>query len=562
MGSASFLELARLCEGLEGIASKRRMVELVSGFLRNLKEDELAPAVRMIIGRPLDEQDPKELGLSFASIVDVVSDLTGVSPSKFSEFYQATGDVGESVKLAFQQARQIAMQKTLLEVPLTILEVQCALDAIASATGPRSRIRKESVLRSLFSRSSPIEAKCLVKVIGSEMRHGFSEGLMEEAIARAFGAQLELVRKANMLAGSLGFVAQIAKKEGARGLASVTISVFRPVKPMLAEAAENVREALREHGGETCFEYKLDGARIQIHKRGTEVRIFSRRLSDVTRSLPDVVEVVRRELRALEAVVEGEVVALSTDGKPKPFQHLMRRFRRIQDVEALIHKIPVRLYLFDALYVNGEILIDKSYVERRKLLKQIAGSIPLTKSLITRSVEEAEPMLQDALAEGHEGLIAKQLNSPYVPSMRGKRWLKIKPVLDTLDLAIVAADYGHGYRHAWLSDYYLAARNPGTGEFEVIGKCYTGLTDKEIEEMTQRLLNLKIGQRGRTVFVEPKVVVEVAFAEVQKSPHYDSGYALRFARIVRIRDDKPPTEADTIQRVREIYERQFLAKGK
>jgi DNA ligase-1 len=326
--------------------------------------------------------------------------------------------------------------------------------------------------------------------------------------------------------------------------------------------ADNVADALKEHDGKTAFEYKLDGARVQIHKLGDEVRIFSRRLTDVTESLPEIVETVRKKVKAKEVILEGEVIAIDSLGYPIPFQHLMRRFRRVHAIEDAAEKIPVKLYLFDILYLNGKSLISASYLQRRQVLTENVGEIPLTTQRVTDKAEEAEQFLKEAINAGHEGLMAKKIDSPYTPGIRGKRWLKIKPVLDPLDLVIVVAEYGYGRRHEWLSDYYLAVRDYKTGEFFTVGKTFKGLTDAEIIEMTKRLKELVVKEEHRRVIVIPKIVVEVMYNEIQKSLKYKCGMALRFARISHIREEKTPEEADTLQRVREIYERQFLKKGR
>ncbi|MEM3453272.1 MAG: ATP-dependent DNA ligase, partial [Candidatus Hadarchaeum sp.] len=314
--------------------------------------------------------------------------------------------------------------------------------------------------------------------------------------------------------------------------------------------------AIEAHGGTTNFEYKLDGARVQIHKRRGEIRIFSRRLSDVTESLPEIKNLVLQELRADEAIVEGEVIAVGKDGQPLPFQSLLQRFRREREVERVAKEIPVRLQLFDLLYLDGRSLVDCSYEERRERLKTIVGDIELTEQLTTSRADLGKDFLERALRAGHEGLMAKKPGSAYVPGVRGKLWLKIKPILEPLDLVIVGAEFGYGRRHRWLSDYYLAARDENTGKFEIIGKTFKGLTDEEIKEMTRELQKLVIRQEGRRVWVLPKMVVEIAYNEIQRSPKYPSGMALRFARIIRLRPDKSPIEADTIQRVRGIFERQ------
>jgi len=386
--------------------------------------------------------------------------------------------------------------------------------------------------------------------------------MMELAVSEAFQIPLDVIQRGSMLAGDIAEVAAIAKVKGKEGVLKIQFQLFRPIKPMMAQTAADVTEALREHKGESAFEYKLDGARIQIHKLGDKVKVYSRRLTDVTESLPEVVQLIRDQVKAHEVILEGEVIAVGEDGNPMLFQHLMRRFRRVHDVEGMTRQVPIQLYLFDFLYLEGQSLITNPYLERRKKLKKISGNISLTKQVITIDPEEAEQFLGEAINGGHEGLMAKKLDSPYTPGVRGKRWFKIKKALEPLDLVVVAAEWGYGRRHNWLSDYYLAARDPETGESLMVGKTFKGLTDKEIIHMTKRLKELAVKEERGLVVVVPKIVVEVAYNEIQKSPKYKCGMALRFARITRIRDDKSPEEADTIRKVREIYEKQFEKKAR
>jgi DNA ligase-1 len=558
--AALFRDLAELCEKLEGMRRRTVMVGLVADFLKSLRPEEVEPAVSMVLGRPLPEQSRQKLEVSWATLSEIIRRLTGVEWEVFLRAFSETGDVGAAARIVFERGR-VKRQALLFGRALTILEVRRSLELIAESSGPGSRERKERQIEALLSLASPLEAKYLVKIFIGEMRTGFSEGLMEQAVSKAFQIPFETVQWACMVMGDIGLVAETAKTMGLEGLLKVGFRVFRPVKLMLAQMAGNLEEALKEHGGKSAFEYKLDGARVQIHKKGGEVKIFSRRLTDVSESLPEIVETVRENVKAGEAILEGEVIAVDAAGNPLPFQHLMRRFKRIREVEDMTWKIPVRLYLFDILYLNGESLIKLPYMQRRSLLAENAGKIPLTKQLVSGSLEEAELFLKEALTCGHEGLVAKKPESEYTPGIRGKNWLKIKPCLEPLDLVIVAAEYGYGRRRNWLSDYYLAARDGETGEFYTVGKTFKGLTDSEIIEMTQRLKQLTIREDYRRVIVTPKIVVEVAYNEVQKSPKYKCGMALRFARITRVREDKSPEEADTIQKVKEIYEKQFLKKG-
>jgi len=453
-------------------------------------------------------------------------------------------------------------QLTLLERELTVMEVRLRFDALADTVGAGSKEKKERLIKALLSASSPLETKFLVRIFIHEMRTGFYEGLMEQAVSQAFQIPLEIVQKAVMVIGDVGEAAAIAKEQGEEGLAKARFRVFRPIRLMMAQTAADVSEALNVHSGKAAFEYKLDGARVQIHIRGNEVKIFSRRLTDVTVSLPEVTDIIQKNVEAENAILEGEVIAVDSQGNPVPFQYLMRRLKRVHAVGKMVEEVPVRLYLFDVLYLNGESLISTPYDLRRKILSDNIGQILQTDQLVTDNVEEAERFLEAAMDAGHEGLVAKEINSEYTPGIRGKHWLKVKPVLDPLDLVIVAAEYGYGRRHEWLSDYHLAARDVEEGEYLIVGKTFKGLTDEEIIKMTGKLKKLIITEVGRKVTVVPKIVVEVLYNEIQKSPKYKSEMALRFARISRIREDKTPEEADTIQKVREIYTKQFLKKSK
>ena len=556
-----FRALADLCEKLEATTKRLLMIDLVANFLRQLQADEVEPATSMILGRTFPKWDQRVLEVSWATMSGIIQRLTNIDWKEFIDAFGKTGDIGAATKTVFERGK-IRKQATLVEKPLTILEVRRSLEAIAESTGFGSRERKERLLEALLGGATPLEAKYIVKVLIGEMRTGFHEGLMELAVSKAFNIPLEVVQNAGMLVGDTAEVAAIAKTQGKEGVLRLQFKLFRPLKPMLAQTAEDVNEALKEHGGETAFEQKLDGARIQIHKSIGQVRVYSRRLTDVTESLPEIVLLVQGQVKAREAILEGEVIAVGEDGSPLPFQHLMRRFRRVHEIEEMTRRIPVRLYLFDVLYLDGQSLIANPYVERRKKLSEIVGNLPLTRQIVTSSSQEAEKFLKEAMDEGHEGLVAKKLDSPYTPGIRGKRWFKIKRPLEPLDLVIVGAEYGYGRRHDWLSDYYLAARDAETGEFLAVGKTFKGLTDEEIIQMTQRLKESAVKEEHRRVVVVPKIVVEVAYNEIQKSPKYKCGMALRFARITRIREDKNPEEADTIQKVVEIYEKQFEKKAK
>jgi len=524
-----FSELVELCKALESTTKRTEKRQLIASFLRQVRPEEVSPAVLLITGSLFPEVDESH-----------VLEIGGATLGKVIR--------GEG-------------QTTLLKKPITVLEVHRVLEEVAEASGKGSRRRKESLLEGLFTRLSSTEKEFLVRFIFGEPRIGVWEGVMLEGIAEAVGVPLSLVRSAHMFTGNLGQVAEVALTGGEKALKSIGIRLFTPVKAMLAEMSYDLSDVLKQHGGRTAFEYKFDGARIQIHKRGDEIRVFSRRLSDVTSSLPDVVEVAKESLSAKEVIVDGEVIAVGAEGNPLPFQDLMRRFRRVHGIEKTTEMIPLRLKLFDVLYLDGRSLIEETYEHRWRILSTICREDLLAERIITGNLSEAEEFLKKAMKAGHEGLMAKRLDSDYTPGMRGKKWFKIKPA-ESLDLVIAAADWGYGRRTGWLSNYHLAAWDEDEGAYKVIGKTFKGLTDEEFKEMTKRLQEIKERETRYTVYVQPKVVVEVAFNEIQKSPHYASGFALRFARITRIREDKAPEDADTLKRVRELYEDQFKYKAK
>jgi DNA ligase-1 len=373
---------------------------------------------------------------------------------------------------------------------------------------------------------------------------------MVEAVAKAAGLPAADVRRAVMLAGDLGVVAEATLAEGAAGLARFAVQLFRPVQPMLAQPAEDAEDALGRLG-EAAFEWKLDGARIQVHKGGDEVRVFTRKLNEVTAAVPEIVEVTRR-LPVPELILDGEAIALRPDGRPQPFQLTMRRFGRKLDVEAMRKALPLRSFFFDALALDGETLIDRPGRERIAALDAaLPGDLRIPR-IVTGRPDVAEEFVKGALEQGHEGAMAKALDAPYEAGRRGAGWLKVKRA-HTLDLAILAAEWGHGRRRGFLSNLHLGAYDPAENGFVMLGKTFKGLTDQMLAWQTEKLLTLEIGRDDYTVYVRPELVVEIAYNDLQASPHYPGGLALRFARVKAYREDKRAEDADTIDTVRALF---------
>jgi DNA ligase 1 len=432
---------------------------------------------------------------------------------------------------------------------LEVLEVDRALEGLAAVQGPGSEQRRRDLLQRTLTRATREEQQFLTRLLLGELRQGALEGLMLDALAKASGLKPERVRRAAMMAGGATQIARAVIEEGESGLAKFEIRLFRPVQPMLAQTAEDVNEALQELD-EAALEYKFDGARVQAHKSGDEVIVFSRSSKDVSAAVPEVVQAVQA-LPAKDLILDGEVLSLDERGRPHPFQITMRRFGRKLEVERMAREQPVVPFWFDLMYLNGMPLIDEPQARRFAALSELVPPDMVVPHLVTGEVERGEDFLHEALERGHEGVMAKSTSAGYAAGARGQSWLKIKRAR-TLDLVVLAAEWGNGRRQGWLSNLHLGARDTDNGGFAMLGKTFKGLTDEMLAWQTQELLKLEIARDGNTVYVEPKLVVEIAFNEIQVSPRYLSGLALRFARVKRYRTDKPTAEADTFETVQKL----------
>ncbi len=499
----SIRAFADLCEQLESTGSRKKKTELLSRLLRSVDPDEIGAVVLLMLGRAFPESDSRTLDVGYATI---------------------------------SKAWSSKRQSMLIEEELTLNGVISILDKIARTQGAGSRKVKEHLLQNLFGRVTARERDYLARSLFGEMRTGVSEGVILDSIALSSGAgSNDEVRNAYMLSGNLPKVAEIAILRPEE-LSRIGPEAFVPFKPMLAESVGSIEEAIAILG-EAAFEFKLDGARVQIHKKGDDVRVYSRRLTDLTESLPEVVETSRKAVTNDTAILEGEVIAFRD--RPLPFQHVMRRLTRVHNVKGQQDAVPVKLFLFDVLMREGESLVNLASRDRWRALEETVPRDLLVPRIVTSEVSVGSQFFNLSLSEGHEGLMAKSLDSAYAVGRRGKKWLKIKKA-QTLDLVIIAAEWGYGRREGWLSDYHLAAVS-GSG-YAMVGKTFKGLTDEEFKWMTQRLLDTAIRKSDHVVEVRPTLVVEVAFDEIQESPTYESGLALRFARIKNIRHDKDPAQ--------------------
>jgi DNA ligase-1 len=449
---------------------------------------------------------------------------------------------------ALGDARRIAPADN---ATVDLAEVDEAFGGILSASGPGSTHARAGILGRLLARLTGAEQDFIIRLIAGDLRQGALEGVLVDAVARASELPAARIRRATMLAGALAPVARVALTEGDAGLARFLLQPFQAIQPMLADSAADVGDAMTILG-EAALEYKLDGARIQLHKVDDEVRVFSRNLRDVTIAVPEAVALARA-LPAREIILDGEVIALTPGGAPHPFQITMRRFGRKLDVERLRQELPLTPFFFDVLYLDGVPLLDEPLASRTAILADRLRGANLVPRIVTSNGDVAAAFAREAVAAGHEGVMAKSVDGLYAAGRRGSAWLKVKQA-HTLDLAILAAEWGSGRRRGSLSNLHLGARDEQRGGFVMLGKTFKGLTDEMLAWQTARLLELEIGRDDYTVYVRPELVAEIAFNDVQVSPHYPGGLALRFARVKRYRTDKTAAEADTFAAVQKIFQ--------
>ena len=434
---------------------------------------------------------------------------------------------------------------------LSLRALDTALQNIAGVRGAGSTARRLQLLTELWSSATSSEQRFIAGLLLGELRQGAVESLVLDAASVAAKVPSELLRRAFMLSGDLAATVQLAFERGEEALHGVSLELFRPVLPMLAEPAADVESALAQLPA-AAFEYKMDGARIQVHRRADEVRVYTRTGNDVTGAVPEVVELAQ-SLAEPELVLDGEVIALRPDGKPYPFQETMRRFGRKLDVDSMRQTLPLSAFFFDCLYSAGRSLLDAPTSERIAILEVIVPAAARVPRLVTNDKAAAESFAAAALAAGHEGVMAKACDAPYAAGKRGANWLKIKRA-HTLDLVVLAAEWGSGRRKGWLSNLHLGALEAQTGQFVMLGKTFKGLTDELLTFQTKALLERETHRDTYTVFVRPELVVEIAVSDIQKSPRYPAGLALRLARVKRYRPDKPAEQASTLDEVRALYD--------
>ena len=512
-GSNLLNDLVATSQSVGEHAARRTKIARMAEFLRRLAPDEIDIGVSYLAG--VTRQG--KTGIGYALIRDAQSDAN-------------------------------------VEVPeLTLMDVDTTLGQIANTSGPGSIAERTRLLSSLFARATTREQEFLARLLLGELRQGALEGLMIEAVAAAADVPAATVRRAAMIAGGIASVASPALTEGAAGLSRFAIALFQPLAPMLAQPADDIADAMARIPM-AALEWKLDGARVQVHKNGDDVRIYTRTGNDVTAAAPEIVSAVRRA-QAQSLILDGEAIALKANGAPYPFQDTMRRFGRVLDIEAMRATMPLSVFFFDCLRRDESDLVPMPATARFEAMTAALPSELLIPRLVTSDTCAAQAFYDDALERGHEGVMVKALDAPYEPGARSATWLKVKRI-HTLDLVVLAAEWGHGRRKGWLSNLHLGAIDPASGAFVMLGKTFKGMTDAMLAWQTEELLKREVTRDEWTVRVRPELVVEVTFNDLQASPRYAGGLALRFARVKGYRPDKKAHDADTIETVREIYAQQ------
>lgn len=534
-----FIEFSRICERIEAIPGRLEMVGVVGGVLPTLSDAELPIFVRFVMGRIFPDWSELKLGIGPSLLHEAIAYVVGVKKEVVVERINATGDVGTAVEGLLADKSQTSFESHELD----LAEVFRHFERIARVEGHRSQREKLLIVRMLFGCASPLEGRYLARLMMSELRIGIGEGNVRDAIAKAFAVPVELVEHAYQATNDLGDIAVRARK-GVDALTDVRIELFRPVKMMLAQ--QGTIEDMIKSRGMVAAEYKYDGTRFQLHKKGAKIRIYSRKLEDVTDALPDISRIFTEKL-AHDAILDGEVIAFK-DGRPRPFQFVLQRFRRKYGITSMMEQIELVPHVFDILYLDGETLIDLPLAERRKKLDQVVPDL-VAPQVQSGDAAVLEQVYNDALAAGHEGIMVKDLGSRYLPGVRGKNWIKVKPEVDTLDLAVIGAEWGEGRRARIFGSFLLACQDEA-GRLLPVGKVATGLSDELLAELYALLKDSVIAHAGKEVTFEPNLVIEVGYAEIQRSPNYESGYALRFPRFVRIRDDKGIEDIDTLETLR------------
>ena len=551
-----YQNLVALYQDLDSTTKRLEKTSMLADFLRKVGDEEpdILPIVSLFsLGRVFPTWSEEELGIGSKLLMKALSMVIGVLPKDVEDQMRDTGDIG----LAAENLYRNKSQSTLFtKSPLTIDKVYRNLVFMAEISGKRAQKKKIDILMDLLSAASPLEAKYISRTVLEELRVGVGEGTIKDAISEAFGIPKEVTERALMLTNDMGLVAQVARNEGEKGLRKLSLKPGKPVKPMLAQLSPGIEISIVEMGWALC-ETKYDGIRVQIHRHGPTIDIFTRRLENIGHALPEISRYIQQSLPQEDFIVEGEII-VTREGKPISFQYILQRVRRKYEIEKMIEKIPLTIYLFDVLYYNRP-LIDVPFEERRRKLESMVqimkGKLELsTQVKVTpQEIQKANDLFELSIKSGHEGIMIKDPHAPYMPGIRGKKMLKLKAEPETLDLVVVGGTYGTGKRAHLIGSFLLALQDEDN-QLKTLAYAATGLDDKTLLELSELVEPLIISKQGRKVKIEPSIILEIAFSEIVKSPEYESEYSLRFPVVKGIRYDLGVDEIDTLERIKSIYQ--------
>lgn len=535
-----YSEIVELYKDLEVVSGKLEKTRILADFYSTVPKDELGEIVLLSMGIVSNQ----EIGLASKMVRRIIIKVTGANEKELNKALRETGDLGSTARKLIKNKKQT----TLGQKKLTTEKVLANLRKLPNIEGQGSQDRKISLVSELLSSAKPDEAMYIVRTVLGTMRIGVAEGLVRNALAKAFDKEASQIEYAFNILNDYGLVAEMITEDK---LSEISIEVENPVRVMLGERAKNLIEAINKFDN-FCIETKLDGFRAQIHKKN-DVKIFSRRMEDVTKQFPDLVKYCKESLKG-DCIVEGEVIAIGSDGRPKPFQQLSKRIQRKYEIEKMVKEIPVAVKLFDVIYSEKD-LMDKPLKQRWKKLNSIVKKtkhVEMVEHKENCSEEECKKFYDNALKNGHEGIMVKNLDAEYKSGKRVGYWLKVKPTMEPLDLVITSAEWGKGKRQGWFGSFTLSALKED--RYVPVGKLGTGLTDEEFKSLTKKLKDKVDREEGNTVFFKPDIIIEVEYEEIQKSPNYKSGYALRFPRFKRTRTDKE--NPDSVSRIKKLYKQQ------
>ncbi len=543
-------ELVNVYEALNATTKRLEKTEILSNFLETVDSELLPQVTLMCLGKVFPSWSEEEQGIGDKLIMKAVADVAGVSVLEVEDKVRDKGDIGAASEVLVKNKKQM----TFFSQALTIEFVFNNLRKLTTISGNRSTSRKISIILELLSSASAVESKYICRTIVEQLRIGVGEGIIRDGIAGAFSIDKEIVDRASMLTNDLGLVAKVAKEEGEEGLQKLNLTPGKPVKLMLAQLSEGIDISINEMGLALC-ETKYDGIRCQIHKHNGEVTLFTRRLENITKAIPEIVEAIEIAFPDSDFIAEGEIIA-TRNGEPLSFQHILHRVRRKYNIEETMENIPVELYLYDLLYYK-EPLIDNAIKTRREILENIVNTtdmIHLSKLVLCspENIDDAKKLFEESISGGHEGIMIKNAYEPYIPGIRGKKMLKYKAEPENLDVVVIGGTKGIGKRGEFIGSYLIALQDEDEN-LKPIAQVGTGLSDEQLEDLTQKMEEYKISQKGTKITVEPKIIFEVAYSEIVKSPEYEAGYSLRFPVVKRIREDKGLKDIDTIERLESMY---------